>query len=306
MSIDQADKYLVDEIRTGSERAWQLLIERYQGRLLAFARSRIASLADAEDTVQDAFIGFLQSLGRFDSARSLETYLFTILRYKITDYLRSQSSGSRALTMQVDDWWEEATPALSESPSGVAVHKEGAQAQEEVLVDVLRRLIHELRDRGAFDDLQIIELLFYAGRRNNAVAEIFDMDEKHVAGIKFRAIQKVQKYLDDVDPRRREAMSGVQSDSDVARVWRDNRITCLKRGTLGQYLLGVLEEPWRSYTQFHLDVVCCPMCVANLEDLRAEESGTICPADAQRIYASSIGFLSRAHPAGRSPSTPAE
>ena len=29
----------------------------------------------------------------YDPKRSLETYLFTILRYKITDYLRSSSSG---------------------------------------------------------------------------------------------------------------------------------------------------------------------------------------------------------------------
>jgi hypothetical protein len=61
---------------------------------------------------------------------------------------------------------------------------------------------------------------------------------------------------------------------------------------LGSYLLGVLEDPWRGYTQFHLDVVACPMCLANLADLEAEEDDRT-PADLERMFASSIGFLKR-------------
>ena len=47
MDSESADSYLVDEIRKGSQAAWRQLIERYQGRLLAFARTRTPSLADA-------------------------------------------------------------------------------------------------------------------------------------------------------------------------------------------------------------------------------------------------------------------
>ncbi len=290
---DQADQFLVEQIRDGSEIAWKQLIDRYEGRLLAFARSRIASIADAEDTVQDTFIGFLQSLSRYDTARSLETYLFTILRYKITDYLRSSSSGVRKLETQADDWWEEATPSLRDSPSTAAAQAESAAAQEHILAEGLRRLIRDLRDRDAFEDLQIVELLFYAGRRNNGVAELLDVDEKHVAGVKYRAIQRIQKYVTELDLAGASAMSEVQTDTTVCQVWRAQRITCLKRGTLGQHLLGVLEDPWLSYTQFHLDVVGCPLCLANLADLETEDQGRD-PADANaQIFASSVGFLSR-------------
>lgn len=292
--MDQGDQYLVDQIRTGSEPAWRQLIERYQGRLMAFARSRIASIADAEDVVQDTLIGFLQSLSRYDAARSLETYLFTILRYKITDFLRAGGSGARKLETQADDWWEEATPSRQEAPSVAAAQAESAAAQQEVLTTVLRQLIRDLRDRQTFEDLQIIELLFYAGRRNNTVAELMEVDEKHVAGVKFRAIQKIQKYLSELDDSLLGAMSEVQAGTTVGDVWRRQRITCLKRGTLGQYLLGVLEEPWLSYTQFHLDVVACPMCLANLEDLQQEEAGHDPATGSSQLFASSVGFLSRA------------
>ena len=79
----QADQFLVEQINEGSEAAWKQLIARYAGRLLAFARSRTPGLSDAEDIVQDTFVGFLQSLPHYDAARSLETYLFTTLRYKL-------------------------------------------------------------------------------------------------------------------------------------------------------------------------------------------------------------------------------
>ncbi len=78
----------------------------------------------------------------------------------------------------------------------------------------------------------------------------------------------------------------------MAHVWRDTRLTCLKRSTLGSYLIGVLEEPWLGYTQFHLDVVACPMCLANLADLESEEDDRT-PAETERMFASSVGFLSR-------------
>ncbi|MCH8966000.1 MAG: sigma-70 family RNA polymerase sigma factor [Planctomycetes bacterium] len=293
MSAEQADHYLIEEIRGGSEAGWRQLIDRYQGRLQAFAKSRIASIADAEDVVQDTFIGFLQSLSRYDAARSLETYLFTILRYKITDYLRASGSGFRKLETQADDWWEEATPSLAESPSMAAVKAESAEAQQALLATVLRQLIQDLRDRGAFEDLQIIELLFYACRRNKLVAELLEVDEKHVAGVKYRAIQKIQKYLSEIEAAAVSAMTEVQADANVSSVWRQQRVTCLKRSTLGQYLLGILEDPWLSYTQFHLDVVGCPLCVANLEDLETEDEGVDLNASSGQIFASSVGFLSR-------------
>ena len=293
MSVDQADQYLIEEIRAGSESAWRQLIERYQGRLIAFAKSRIASIADAEDIAQDTFIGFLQSLERYDSSRSLETYLFTILRYKITDHLRARASGTRKLETQADDWWEEATPSGLDSPSMAAVQAEAAETQQQVLTDVLRRLIRDLRDRGAFEDLQVVELLFYACRRNNQVAELLEVDEKHVAGVKFRAIQRIRKYFAEIEQSIIAAMDEVQTDATVCRVWREQRITCLKRGTLGQYVLGVLDDPWLSYTQFHLDVVGCPMCLANLEDLESEDEGVELSEQSSEIFASSVGFLSR-------------
>ena len=61
MQTGGADEFLIEQIRDGDQGAWRRLIERYQGRLLAFARSRTARCSDAEDLVQEAFVGFARA-----------------------------------------------------------------------------------------------------------------------------------------------------------------------------------------------------------------------------------------------------
>ena len=84
----ESDRLLIQQIRQGDARAWEGLIERYEGRLLAFVDRRLHDRAASEDVVQETFVGFLNSLPNFDEHRGLQTYLFTIASHKLTDHLR--------------------------------------------------------------------------------------------------------------------------------------------------------------------------------------------------------------------------
>jgi len=303
---DDADKFLIAAIRKGDQRAWQQLIQRYQGRLLAFARSRLRGVGEAEDALQEAFLGFVTSLKHFDESRSLETYLFAILRYKIGETLtkkRRRPEFSVGFDIE-DDALRPPDPIHSETPSHIAAEHERTQRQADVLARILRRLIEELRDRGKLEDLQVVELLFYVGLRNKEVGERLGRDEKAVAGVKFRALNRLREFLDEQralaatqqgSPLRPEDFPtgrSLSSEATIARVWRQRRLSCLKRSTIGSYLLGALEEPWQSYTAFHLDTVQCLMCRANLEDLSAEREQAADGSLSQRMFQSSVGFLS--------------
>ena len=74
----------------GDAEAWRELIERFEGRLLAFVDSRLRDRAASEDVVQETFIGFLTSLPHYDEKRDIEAYLFSIAAHKLTDHLRKQ------------------------------------------------------------------------------------------------------------------------------------------------------------------------------------------------------------------------
>ena len=76
--MPDSDTILVRRIREGADDAWEELIARYEGRLLAFVESRIGDRTSSQDVVQETFIGFLTSLPNFDDSRPLEGYLFSI------------------------------------------------------------------------------------------------------------------------------------------------------------------------------------------------------------------------------------
>lgn len=293
---NNADRFLVAAIRNGDQRAWRQLIDRYQGRLLAFARTRLRGPGEAEDALQETLLGFVTSLTHFDESRSLETYLFAILRYKIGEVLTKKNRRREVVTgFDVDDDSPGIPdPANSETPSEAAAHHELTRQQADVLATILRRLIEEFRDRDKLDDLKVIELLFYVGLRNKEAADRLGRDEKSIAGVKFRALNRLREYLEELpaDERNLLGSASVSSDATVSRVWRDRRLSCLKRSTLGSYVLGVLDEPWASYAQFHVEEVGCLMCRANLDDL-SRESERVGDELSERMFQSSVGFLSR-------------
>ena len=84
----ESDRLLIQQIRQGDPHAWDSLIGRYEGRLLAFVQRRLRDRSASEDVVQETFVGFLNSLPNFDDRRELQTYLFTIASHKLTDHLR--------------------------------------------------------------------------------------------------------------------------------------------------------------------------------------------------------------------------
>src|ERR1700735_541638 len=90
MPTSHAETLLTRQVRAGDTHAWRQLIERYEGRLIAFVDSRLRDRAASEDVVQETFIGFLTSLPHYDEKRDMEAYLFSIAAHKLTDHLRQQ------------------------------------------------------------------------------------------------------------------------------------------------------------------------------------------------------------------------
>src|SRR4051795_8795221 len=84
-----SDEQLVDLVRSDDDRAFDALHERYEARLLGFARQLLAGAHhDAEEVVQDAFVRALHALRGDDRAMALKAWLYTIVRNRALDVLR--------------------------------------------------------------------------------------------------------------------------------------------------------------------------------------------------------------------------
>lgn len=76
---DLSDDVLLDRALTGDEDAFVFLVERYQGALLRFARGFVRQPSQAEDVVQEAWMGVLRGMERFERRSSFKTWLFRIV-----------------------------------------------------------------------------------------------------------------------------------------------------------------------------------------------------------------------------------
>jgi hypothetical protein len=84
-----------------------------------------------------------------------------------------------------------------------------------------------------------------------------------------------------------------RGDHSVGAVWRREHLSCPSREQLGAYLLRALDDDVMDYVHFHLEVIACPFCRANRDDLKAlqQESQPKVKARRQRIFESSIGLI---------------
>lgn len=202
MPTTEAERLLIRQVRDGDAQAWHLLIERYEGRLLAFVDSRLHDRAASEDTVQETFIGFLTSLPHYDEDRDLEAYLFSIAAHKLTDHLRKQ--GRRPIDQfGSDDQGRplEEVPGPIRAASSIARSDERRQAEERLLAESLGQLVGEWAERGDYARLRCLELLIVKGWANKDVAKHLGLTEQAVASYKFQTISRLK------DMARRAGMS---------------------------------------------------------------------------------------------------
>jgi RNA polymerase sigma-70 factor (ECF subfamily) len=77
LSTDEAR--LIEGLRAGDEAAFAELMREYGAGMLRVAQMFVSSRAVAEEVVQEAWLGVLKGIGRFEGRSSLKTWLFRIV-----------------------------------------------------------------------------------------------------------------------------------------------------------------------------------------------------------------------------------
>lgn len=102
------------------------------------------------------------------------------------------------------------------------------------------------------------------------------------------------------DPELRERLARINARRDagvhsLGEIWRRHRLSCPSREQLGSYLLEALPDDAADYITFHLEVVGCRYCKANLTDLEEQEAEAPEEVETRRrkYFQSSVGHLRR-------------
>ena len=190
-----SDRLLIQQIREGDPRAWQTLISRYEGRLIAYVQRRIRDRSASEDVVQETFVGFLNSLPNFDDKRELQTYLFTIASHKLTDHLRK--AGRHPLKSLADGNEELLDQQCDHHPTASSRVRsdERQELESAALLRCLGQILRGWQEKGDYVRLKVMELLWVKGMANRDVAEMLDVSEQQVANYRFAAVKKLTETV---------------------------------------------------------------------------------------------------------------
>ena len=198
-------EFSIDSLQALDEVEWSRLEEEYSPRIYFYVKKQVPDHQTAEDLTQEVFLGAVRGIDNFDRKYSLEQYLFGIARNRVVDFFRkkrpipiSENQDPEASRSYIG---LERMASSRRTPDESAVAFESIAAKRGVLAEILRQFVAELWEAGDFEKLKIIEYLFALGGRNKEAAERFDVrDEKAIAGIKFRALERLRSLARQRDP----------------------------------------------------------------------------------------------------------
>jgi len=303
--MNEADQHLLSLIQTGDADGWHQFVARFQKRLMAFAVRQVDQHATAEDLVQESFVAFLNAMSDFRQQCELESFLFQILRRRIVDHYRRQgrnrevpactfsSSAGEASANAQNPLLKAASPDMH--ASWYARRNETDEADRRILSHAIRQLADKLQAAEKFRELKIAEGLFYAGLRNQELAEVLSVSESEIGLVKHRLIKRLSQLVSEAetssDTSARAAANEPPTDTLLTSVWESERASCPKRTTLGKFTLGILPPNWDDFVSFHVRVLGCCFCVANLDELTLPPAATESAEVEQRLFTSTVGFL---------------
>jgi RNA polymerase sigma factor (sigma-70 family) len=100
----QSDERLVALIRRGNDAAFEILVARYNSRLLAFCRHMLASKEDAEDILQDVMAAAYNAILADDRPINVRPWLYRIARNRSLNHLRrAQAVGMDSMDIHLHE-----------------------------------------------------------------------------------------------------------------------------------------------------------------------------------------------------------
>ncbi|PIW59400.1 RNA polymerase sigma factor RpoE [Shewanella sp. CG12_big_fil_rev_8_21_14_0_65_47_15] len=186
MSGQISDQQLVERVQRGDKNAFNLLVLKYQSKVISLISRYVRNQADVTDVAQEAFIKAYRALPNFRGESAFYTWLYRIAVNTAKNYLVSQGRRAPANDVDAEDAeYYEGSDALKEfaSPERIMLSDE----IKKVIFDTLETLPEELR--------MAISLRELDGMSYEDIAIVMDCPVGTVRSRIFRAREAIDKKL---------------------------------------------------------------------------------------------------------------
>lgn len=99
----QNDQQLVSRVQKGDRRAFDLLVIKYQHRILALVGRYVSDFGEAQDVTQEAFVKAYRALPNFRGESQFYTWMYRIAVNTAKNYLVSRGRRTPTRDIDIDD-----------------------------------------------------------------------------------------------------------------------------------------------------------------------------------------------------------
>ena len=195
---------VLTRLRAGDEQAFEELVESWHGTMIAVARNYVRTREVAEEVVQEAWLGVLKGLDRFEGRSSLKTWVMRILvNIAITRGGREAHSVPFSSLLPADQEEPSVEPERFRPPGEAfaghwnsypgdwtSLPEEGLLARE--TLEVARRAMQELPDAQR----TVIAMRDVAGCSADEVCDALDVSPGNQRVLLHRARSRVRAALE--------------------------------------------------------------------------------------------------------------
>lgn len=183
---DEADQQLVQRVQAGDKSAFNLLVLKYQHRVLKLVGRFVNDAAEAEDVAQEAFIKAYRALASFRGDSAFYTWLYRIAINTAKNALVSNRRRPVDFNLDLQD---------PEQYDRHAKLKEGDTPEGVLLTEEIREVVEQAMEQLPEDLRTAIVLRELEGLSYEEIAEAMDCPVGTVRSRIFRAREAIDRKL---------------------------------------------------------------------------------------------------------------
>ena len=186
MTEAELDRELVARVQRGDKQAFNLLVRRYQNKVMNLVARYVKNPADVSDVAQEAFIKAYRSLPSFRGDSAFYTWLYRIAVNCAKNYLTSQ--GRKPATSDID-------ASEAENYDSAVALRDNSTPENLLLSDEIRQVVFDTIESLPDDLRSAITLREIDGLSYDEIAEVMGCPVGTVRSRIFRARERIDEKL---------------------------------------------------------------------------------------------------------------
>jgi RNA polymerase sigma-70 factor (ECF subfamily) len=186
MSEAQVDQLLVERVQKGDKHAFDLLINKYQHRIVSLVSRYVSDHSEALDVSQEAFIKAYRAIGKFRGDSAFYTWLYRIAINTAKNWLVAQKRRPPASDIDAAD---------AEQYDMDSRLKDKGTPENELLRDEIKRMVYNTIEQLPVDLRTAIMLREMEGMSYEDIATTMDCPIGTVRSRIFRAREAIDEKL---------------------------------------------------------------------------------------------------------------